>query len=257
VLVIDGRIGFTGGVGIAAEWTGNAEDTDHWRDDHFRVTGPAVSCLPGGFAENWLDATGEVVAAGHLFPALQPCGEARILPILASPRGDRSPIAFSYWIAFRTARRRIDITTPYFVADRSLLDEMKAAVTRGVEVRLLVPGDETDGTLVRLASLALYPELIAAGVRTFEYQTTLIHAKVMVIDDDWSMIGSANFDNRSFELNDEIVLYVEDREFAERLTQSLQHDLERSVLITLDRYRTIALWRRLLGRLALASREQL
>jgi cardiolipin synthase len=257
VLVIDGRVGFTGGVGIAAEWTGDAEDEDHWRDDHFRVTGPVVPYLQGGFAENWLDATGEVVAAPRLYPQLEPLGKARILPILASPRGDLSPVALSYWLAFRTAQHRIDLTTPYFVADRFLLEALKDAVARGVRVRLLVPGDKTDSKLVRLASFPRYDELIRAGVLILEYQPTLVHAKAMVVDDDLCMIGSANFDNRSFELNDEIVLYVKDAEFTELLSDSFERDLKRAVHVTLERYHEIPLWRRALGHAALMLREQL
>jgi len=257
VLVIDGRVGFTGGVGIAAEWTGNAEDEDHWRDDHFCVTGPVVAYLQGGFAENWLDATGEVVAAPRLYPQLEPRGKARVLPILASPRGDRSPVGLSYWLAFRTARHRIDITTPYFVADRFLLEAMKDAVARGIRVRLLVPGDRTDSKLVHLASFPRYDELIRAGVLIHEYQPTLIHAKAMLVDDDLCMIGSANFDNRSFELNDEIVLYVRDADFTALLSDSFERDLEQAVHITLDRYHEIPFWRRVLGHATLLLREQL
>lgn len=257
VLVVDGRVGFTGGVGIATEWTGNAQDPEHWRDDHFKVTGPVVAYLQGAFGENWLDATGDLVAAPRLYPELEQSGTARILPILASPRGDISPVALSYWIAFRTARHSIDLTTPYFVPDPFLIEAMKDAVQRGVRVRILVPGDNTDSKLVRLASFPRYTELIRAGVEIHEYRVTLIHAKVLLVDDGLSMIGSANFDNRSFELNDEIVLYVDDDTFAARLRESFEADLKKAVHITMERLHRIPLWRRFLGRMTLALREQL
>lgn len=257
VLVVDGCIGFTGGVGIATEWTGDAEDPEHWRDDHFRITGPIVASLQGGFAENWLDATSDVVAAPRLYPQLEQRGTSRILPILASPRGDLSPVALSYWLAFRTAQTRIDLTTPYFVPDPFLVDAMKDAVARGVQVRILVPGDNTDSKLVRLASLPRYSELIRAGIQIYEYQPTLIHAKAMIVDESISMIGSANFDNRSFELNDEIVLWVDDEEFAALLSESFERDLERTVHITLERFHRIPRRRRALGWLTLLLREQL
>lgn len=257
VLVVDGRIGFTGGVGIAEEWEGDARGPSEWRDDHFRVEGPAVRALQGAFVDNWRDATGQVLADEALYPDLPRQGEATVVPLITSPRGDVSPIALLYWIALNVARTRVDIVTPYFLPDDAVVEAMVDAAERGVSVRLLVPGERNDSRLVRAASLLRYEALLEGGVQLYEFQPTMLHVKAILVDDAWAVIGSANFDNRSFELNDEIVLLVADTTLVRRLEQGLRRDLERSIAVELDGVRSRSLFARLRSRLSMMLREQL
>lgn len=257
VLVVDGSIAFTGGVGIASEWMGDAEGPDEWRDNHFAVLGPIVTYLQGAFSENWLEATGEVLGGARFFPPSEAVGPTRAIPLLASPRRDMSPIAFSYWIAMHHAVERVDIATPYFVPDESLLDAMAATARRGVRVRLMVPGPYNDSNLVRWASLSRYPALLEAGVEIYEFQPTMLHTKSLMVDDRWSVIGSANFDNRSFELNDEIQVFVEDATLNRQLTHSFEQDLARSERVSRDDFQGLAWPKRMAGWAALLLREQL
>lgn len=256
ILVVDGRVGFTGGVGIAAEWSGDAERPGRWRDDHFRMEGPVVHYLRGGFAENWLAATGEVVtweqAAGEADP-----GDADIVPVFASPQSGTSPVAFTYWAVLRSARSEVDIATPYFLPDSSLVGEMVETTERGVRVRLLVPGKLNDSDLVRNASFTRYRRLLEAGVEIHEFRPTMMHTKLLRVDDDVSVIGSANLDNRSFELNDELILVVRDSSLSRDLEASFERDLERADRIMLEQFEERSAWDRLVSRLALLLRKQL
>lgn len=257
VLVTDGRIGFTGGVGIAQEWTGDAQDPQHWRDDHFRIEGPAVRYLQGSFAENWRQATGEVLAGPRMFPPLAPVGDARMVPLNAAPGSSISDIAFAYWVLFRGARERILITTPYYVPDPGLELGVEEAARRGVEVILLIPGRYQDSKLVRFASRTYYRRLLEAGVRIFEYQTTMMHAKTVTVDDTWAVIGSSNFDSRSFELNYEMVLATQDPSLVDRLNASFEQDLRSSREITLEDLESWNMFDRLRHNAALLLREQI
>ena len=239
VLVVDGEIGFTGGVGIAAEWTGDARGPDEWRDDHYRVTGPAVRYLDGAFAENWLNATGELLVEGvgdedARTPARRGVDTERLLVIPTSPRGDMSPVALIYWTAFRLAERSVDIATPYFVPDPALLDTLTATARRGVRVRLLLPGERNDKRLLHWASTTYYAELLEAGVELYLFEPTMTHSKAIVVDERWSIVGSPNFDNRSFELNDEIVLIGDAPTLTAQLRTAFEDDLARSDRLTAD-----------------------
>ena len=239
VLVADGRVGMTGGVGIAAEWEGNAEDPEHWRDTHVRVRGPVVRGLQGTFAENWLEATGEVLAGPDYLPALDPVGEDGGQMQLVRSRagvGDTNVEAL-YFLAIGAAQRRIDLTAAYFVPRPAFTDALVAAADRGVEVRILVPGPHIDKGFVRVAGRAAYADLLDAGVEIREFQPTMLHAKSMVVDGAWSSVGSVNFDNRSFQLHDEATLCVWDERFAARLERVFEADLERSELMDPDRWR--------------------
>ena len=233
IMIVDDEIAFVGGVGIAKEWEGDARGPDEWRDDHFRVTGPAVRWLDGSFAENWLNASGELLLEGAgdddaLDAAGSGVGTERIAVLSASPRGDVSPIALTYWAGLQAATASVDIASPYFVPDPALLDAIVATARRGVRVRLLVPGPYADKALVRLASRARYPALLGAGVEVHEFQPTMLHVKAVLIDERWSIVGSANFDNRSFELNDEIALLTDSAKFAARMHETFEADVERS-----------------------------
>ena len=257
VLVVDGRIGFTGGVGIAEEWTGAATDPGHWRDDHFRIEGPSVHYLQGAFAENWREETGEVLVEERFFPELEPAGEAKSVPILGAPGGTISDIAFLYWISLQAARERVWIATPYYMPDPDLQTAIEATAKRGVEVNLIVPNELNDSSLVRWASRTHYRGLLEAGVRIFEYQPTMFHVKAVTVDDDWAIVGSANFDNRSFELNYEIVVAIQDSSLVRALERSMRDDVRESREITLEDVERWSPLARARDRLATVLREQI
>jgi len=257
VLVVDGRIGFTGGVGIASEWTGDAQDPEHWRDDHFRLEGPVVRHLQGAFAENWRQASGVVLAGDLMFPPLPPAGDARVVPLSAAPGGSISDIAFVYWLLFHSAREEVRIATPYFVPDPDLELGVAEAARRGVKVTLLVPGPYQDSTLVGYASRTYYRRLLEAGVRIFEYQPTMMHTKTVTVDDTWAVIGSSNFDSRSFELNYEVALAVYDETLVDALKVSYAKDLANAREITLEDVQQWSLFARIRNHFALLLREQL
>jgi cardiolipin synthase A/B len=229
VLVADGRLGMTGGVGIASEWTGNADDPDHWRDTHVRLRGPVVRGLQGAFAEHWLEATGEVLGGEDHLPEIEPVegGGAMQLVRSAAGVGDTNAEAL-YYLAISSARRSIDLTAAYFAPRPAFTAALAEAAERGVDVRILVPGSHTDKEFVRTAGRAAYSTLIEAGARLFEYGPTMLHAKTLVVDGLWSSVGSINFDNRSFQLHDEATLGIWSEEFAGLLTESFEADLERS-----------------------------
>ncbi len=257
VLVVDGRIGFTGGVGIAVEWTGDGGDADHWRDDHFRFEGPVVRYLQGAFAENWRQATGEVLIGPREFPDLEAVGEARMAVINTGPVGATSEIGFAYWLMFHGARERIFVATPYFAPDPDLDIGLTDAAQRGLDVRLLVPNDHQDSRAIRYASQTWYRDLLLAGVRLYEYQPTMMHVKTVSVDRTWAIVGSANFDSRSFEINFEIAVAVFDAAFVEALDASFEEDLRHAREITLQEVDSWSRWVRTRNQLARLLREQL
>jgi cardiolipin synthase A/B len=238
ILVADGSVGLTGGVGIAEEWTGDAQDPDHWRDTHVRVHGPVVRGLFGAFAENWLEATGEVLIGDGYVPEIseQESGGPMMLVRSSAGVGDTNVEAL-YYLAIAAARERLDLTAAYFVPRPAFADALRDAAARDVRVRVLVPGPHIDKGLVRVAGRASYDDLLEAGVEVYEYQPTMLHAKTMVVDGAWSSVGSVNFDNRSFQLHDEATLCVLSDKFAGLLSEQFERDLERSVPIDGDRWR--------------------
>jgi cardiolipin synthase A/B len=239
LLIADGRVGLTGGVGIAEEWTGDAQDPDHWRDTHVRVTGPAVLGLQGAFAENWLEATGDVlVGAGHI-PELEPVREDGAPMQVVRSRagiGDTNAEAL-YFLAIASARERLQLTAAYFAPRPAFTEALCDAADRGVDVSVLVPGSHIDKGFVRTAGRAVYEELASCGVRIWEYGPTMLHAKTLVIDGAWSTVGSVNFDNRSFQLHDEVTLCVQSRGFAGELEAQFARDLEVSEEIDPERWK--------------------
>jgi cardiolipin synthase len=239
VLVVDGEVGLTGGVGIADEWTGDAHDADHWRDTHVRVRGPVVRGLLGAFAENWLEATGEVIAGEDDLPDLPPVGDGAAMQVIRSTAGvGDTNLETLYFLAIAAARESIDLTSAYFAPRPAFRAALADAARRGVRVRVLVPGPAIDKDVVRHAGRATYGPLLEAGVRIWEYQPTMLHVKTLVVDRVWSVVGSANFDNRSFQLNDEAVLAVQDDGFAGLLLESFTADIQVSEEITLEAWRT-------------------
>jgi cardiolipin synthase len=229
LLIVDGTVGFTGGVGIAEEWTGDAEDPDHWRDTHVRVGGPVVRGLQGAFAENWLECTGDVLAGDRYLPKIEELADGGAMQVTRSSAtiGDTNAEALVY-LALAAAKRSIELTSAYFVPRPAFTDALVEAAERGVKLRILVPGSHIDKEFVRTAGRAAYDELLAAGVEIHEYCPTMLHAKTMTVDGIWSSVGSVNFDNRSFQLHDEVTLCVQDERFAGLLHDVFEQDLERS-----------------------------
>ena len=238
ILVADGRVAMTGGVGIAEEWTGDAQDPGHWRDTHVRVHGPVVLGLQGAFAENWLEATGEVLAGEGYLPELGPVEDGGPMQVMRSSAGvGDTDVEALYFLAIASAKRSLDLTAAYFAPRPAFIEALAEAARRGVAVRILVPGSHIDKEVVRVAGRSRYDQLLEAGIRIFEYTPTMLHAKTMVVDGVWSSVGSVNFDNRSFQLHDEATLCVQSEAFAALLNETLEADLEAAEEFTLERWR--------------------
>lgn len=238
LLIADGTVGMTGGVGIADEWTGDAQDPDHWRDTHVRVRGPVVRGLQGAFIENWLEATGTVLVGEDHLPDLEAQADApTAMQVVRSQAGvgDTNVEALMF-LAIAAARETLDLTAAYFAPRPAFTAALCDAAGRGVRVRILVPGAEGDKQLVRAAGRESYAELLDCGVAIYEYGPTMLHAKSLVVDGAWSSVGSVNFDNRSFQLQDEATLCVQDDGFAAELTAQFERDLERSERIEPGRW---------------------
>ena len=237
LLVVDGRIGFTGGVGIAPAWEGNAQSKDHWRDSHFQVEGPVVAQMQAVFLDNWMKASGAVLHGERYFPKLEAQGDERSQLFSSSPSGGSESMQLMYLLSITSAARSIDLAMAYFVPDAMTRRALVAALQRGVVVRIVVPGTIIDTQTVRAASRADWGELLEAGARIHEYQPTMFHCKMMVVDGLLVSVGSTNFDNRSFRLNDEANLNVFDTRFAAAQTATFERDLAASRRITLDAWR--------------------
>jgi cardiolipin synthase len=234
LLVVDGAVGFTGGVGIAAEWTGRAQDKEHWRDTHFQITGPVVGQMQAVFLDNWIKVTGKVLHGADYFPPLQPRGSMAAQVFSSSPSGGSESMQLMYLFAITAATRSIDLSAAYFVPDALTHDALVAAMKRGVKLRIVVPGEEIDSDMVRHASRAAWGPLLQAGATIAEYQPTMFHCKVLIVDGLLTSVGSTNFDNRSFRLNDEATLNILDRGFAQRQTEVFEADLAQSKVITYE-----------------------
>ncbi len=230
IFILDGRIGYIGGHCLVDSWLGDAEDKQHFRDISARVEGPVVAQLQSAFAENWIEGTGEVPAGTKIFPELEPAGEMKAHVVWTSPAGSPSTLKTLHYMAIHAARTSITIQNPYFLPDPDARDALLGAVKRGVAVRVMIPATEaSDSPLVQHASHHHYGTLLKGGVRLFDYQKTLLHQKVIVIDGCWAALGSTNFDDRSFEVNDEVSLVVYDEGFARQLEETFERDLEHAV----------------------------
>jgi len=232
LLVVDGATGFTGGVGIAPEWTGDAQDPEHWRDSHYKVEGPVVAQMQAVFMDNWIKASGEVLHDERYFPALGPRGGGAAQIFSSSPSGGSESMHLMYLLAITAAAKTVDLSSAYFVPDDLARDALVAAVKRGVRVRIITPGPIMDAQTVRRASRAGWGPLLEAGVQISEYQPTMYHCKVMVVDDLLVSVGSTNFDVRSFRLNDEANLNIYDEAFAKAQVAVFEDDLKRSRAVT-------------------------
>jgi len=225
IMTIDGRLGFCGGVGVDDRWSGDARNPREWRDVMTRVEGPVVAQLQSIFMEDWLHTTGEVLHDDAQFPPIAPAGDMLAQAVAASRTDQSSMAKLLYYMAIQAARRRIWIENAYFVPDRQIREGLLRAVARGVEVKVLVPGEHIDIAAIRMASRYHYGELLDGGVEIYEYLPTMLHGKVMVVDGIWSSVGSINFDNRSMRKNAEANLSVYDREFAGRVEKMIEDDL--------------------------------
>lgn len=237
LLVVDGQVGFTGGVGIAPAWTGNAQDPDHWRDSHYLVRGPAVAQMQATFLDNWLKVTGKVLHGEAYFPVITPAGGQKAQMFSSSPSSGSESMQLMYHLAITAAERSIDLSVAYFVPDDLTRKLLMDALARGVRVRLVTPGEHTDTETVKAASRATWGELLQAGAEIYEYGPTMYHCKVMIVDQLLVSVGSTNFDNRSFRLNDEANLNVYDAAFAQRQTQVFEDDIRRSRRVTYEAWR--------------------
>jgi cardiolipin synthase len=236
LLIVDGKVGFTGGVGIADQWRGNAQDENHWRDTHFRVEGPVVGQMQAVFTDNWTKATGVVLDGDEYFPALQKAGSMPAQMFSSSPTGGSESMHLMYLMAITAARKTIDLSSSYFVPDELAIKALVAAAKRGVRVRIITPGKHIDSDLVRQASRERWGSMLAAGVRIAEYQPTMYHVKALVVDSQLVSVGSTNFDNRSFSINDEANLNVMDPDFARAQAAIFDADWRRARPISLERW---------------------
>ena len=236
IMVIDGAVGFTGGAGIGDEWSGDAQDANHWRDTHFRLEGPAVAQMQAAFMENWIEVTGEVLHGPEYFPELRPVGGELAQFVVSSPGGGGESAQLLYLMSIAAAQRSIQLSAAYFVPDDNEVRQLVEARGRGVRVQIIVPGPATDSAAVRRASRSTWGELLRAGVEIYEYQPTFYHVKVMTVDGLWVTVGSTNFDTRSFSTNDEANLNVYDRAFAAEGERIFERDLGRSRRITLEEW---------------------
>jgi cardiolipin synthase len=257
ILVIDGRMAFLGGAGIADSWDVGKDGDPAWRDTMVRIEGPVVSAVQGTFVENWLECCGEILVGAEHFPALGPAGDTTACIIKSSP-SDRATISrVVFQLLIDSACRHVMISTPYFLPDRALRRVLVDTATRGVRLSVIVPGSTTDQQWVRLASRRNYGALLEGGVRIFEYERGMTHAKALVVDDLWAMIGTTNVDNRSFEHNDEVNMVMRDEAIARRLAEDYERDVSASREITLDAWRQRPLWEKLVGAVAwILERQQ-
>jgi cardiolipin synthase A/B len=237
LMIVDGQIGFIGGAGIADQWYSGTKGNPRWRDSAVRIEGEAVCNLQATFAENWLAVSGEVLTGDAYFPSINNEHPLISMVVNSTPTvggGTRARILFQLLLA--SARESISITTPYFLPDKSLMKELCLAIDRGLRVRILVPGRKSDHLVTRSTSRAGYGDLLKAGAEVYEYQPSMIHAKILCVDERWVVVGSTNFDNRSFGINDEVNLAIRDANAAMRFENDLAFDLEQSRKISLKEW---------------------
>jgi cardiolipin synthase len=247
LLIVDGRIAFAGGAGIADWWAYPDRHSRPWRDTMVQIEGPVVAALQGVAAENWLECCGEILTGPEYFPDLQPAGDTTAFVVKSSPADRATASRVTFQLLMEGADHHVRISTPYFLPDRALRRALVEIARRDVLVTVVVPGRVTDQRWVRLASRRMWGHLLEAGVRIFEYRGTMMHAKVLVIDGAWSVVGTTNVDNRSFEHNDENNVAMLDREVARRLLDDYQRDLADSDEVTLERWRARPLWEKVVG----------
>jgi cardiolipin synthase len=237
LLVVDGRIGFTGGVGIADKWTGNAQDPDHWRDTHYRIEGPAVAQMQAAFMDNWTKVTGKVLHSADYFPPTKAAGPHYAQVFQSSIEGGAESMHLMYLLSIAAASKTIHLSMAYFAPDAVALEALRAALRRGVKIQIILPGPHRDAELVQKASRAKWGELLELGAEIYQYQPTMFHCKVLVVDGLWTSVGSTNFDNRSFRLNDEANLNIHDADVAAHQILVFNEDLGKSRRVTYEEWK--------------------
>lgn len=257
LLIVDGRIGFTGGVGVADVWLGDAEDPAHWRDTHYRVEGPVMAQMQAAFTDNWLKTAAELLHGDDYFPPLESCGDFSCQMFRTSANEGAESARLMYMISIAAARKSIFIASAYFVPDTLAIDQLCAASRAGIDVRVIVPGPYVDAHVTRRASRSRWGRLLQAGVRISEYQPTMFHLKIMIVDEVWVSVGSTNFDNRSFRLNDEANLNILDEGFAREQVASYMRDLERAREMTFEAWKNRPLKEKIKENVAGLLRSQL
>jgi cardiolipin synthase A/B len=257
LLVIDGQHAFTGGVGIADQWKGNAEDEKHWRDIHFEVLGPVAAHFVAAFNDNWIKATGEVLNGHEYFPALSRQGEINAQLFLSSPSGGGESMHLMYLMAIAAAEKTIDLQAAYFVPDELSIAALITARRRNVRVRVIVPGRHIDSETVRIASKGNWGDLLREGVEIYEYQPTMMHNKMLIVDTFMVSVGSTNFDLRSFRLNDEASLNLYNIDFATAMTQIFDADIARTEQYSYERWLRRPLKQKLMEKIVIPLKSQL
>jgi len=237
LMIVDGKIGFTGGVGIADEWGGNAESPKHWRDNHYRVQGPIVAQLQAAFLDNWVKSTGEVLVGEDYFPRLDSVGHLWGQIFKSSSQGGSESMQLMMLLSIASAGKNIRMESAYFLPGPVTRHYLVAARRRGVSVQIIVPGAKIDEKVVRAASHHNWGELLKAGIEIYEYQPTMFHCKQLIVDDIWVSIGSSNFDNRSFRINDEANINILDPNFAAGQISVFDNDLKHSRRITYQQWK--------------------
>jgi cardiolipin synthase A/B len=257
LLIVDGAIAYTFGHGIADQWLGDGQDEDHWRDTGVRLEGPVACALQSVFMENWIEETRCLPAGEGCYPCLERKGDVQAHVVSSASEETGSAVALLYTVAIASARQEVIIQNPYFAPDDGMCELLANVVKRGVAVHLMVPGRKTDSPFVRLAGSHLYPTLLEAGVHVYEFQPTLLHQKIVIVDGVWSHVGSTNFDARSLALNEEVGVGILDREIAGELKAAFAADLKRSTELQLERWRRRPLLKRGYSWLAYQLHSQL
>lgn len=257
LLVVDGRIGFTGGVGIADQWDGRAESKDHWRDSHYQIEGPAVAQMQSAFTDNWIKTRSQVLLGSNYFPELKPMGNSPAQVFKSSRSEGSESVRLMYLLSIASATRTIRLQAAYFVPDELAIETLVAARKRGVKIEIIVPGPVMDAKVVQRASRSLWGALLDAGVDIYEYQPTMYHCKVLIVDDVWVSVGSTNFDDRSFRLNDEANLNIFDAAFAIEQVKVFEEDKARSRLMTRAEFKNRSLFGKIFNKIAGLFRGQL
>jgi cardiolipin synthase len=257
LLVVDGRVGFTGGVGIGDPWNGHAQDPDHWRDVHFRIEGPVVAQFQSAFNDNWIKTTGEVLNGADYFPPLERGGDMDAHMFISSPAGGSESMHLMYLMAIAASEHTIDLEAAYFIPDELITKALIAARHRGVRIRVIVPGKNTDSDAARFASKEGWGPLLLAGIEIYEYEPTMFHNKVLIVDGEMVSVGSTNFDLRSFRLNDEASLNVYDPAFAARMTEVFEADLKPTKRYTYQTWQKRPLKEKLVEKFILPIKSQL
>lgn len=257
LLIVDGKVGFTGGAGLADIWKGNAANPREWRDSMFKLEGPAVAQMQAAFMDNWTKTTARVLDGDDYFPELRPAGRQFAQVFKSSPRDGTEDVRLMNLLSIAAARKSIRLSAAYYVPDALTTQEFLEAVARGVKVEIIVPGAETDSAIVKHASRGKWGPLLKAGVKIYEYEPTMYHTKVMIIDDVWVSVGSANFGNRSFRLNDEANLNVFSREFAEEQIRIFEDDKTKCTEVTYQTWKRRSLWKRFMEVITAPFRAQL